>query len=184
MNRIKNTNLLEEVTRIRWAALRSLVVCTIATVLGYSILSRVFEFPTELPERIAFAFKANLFVLLWVLVAVGMVSRGRRQRVEDIWGSAFGPPSPSLSIKVAFLQNTLEQAVMAICVHLVLAVMISGPNLSLIIVSVFLFGLGRIFFYRGYSSGAGGRAFGMVTTALPILFGFVVAVSITLLKFF
>lgn len=39
--------------------------------------------------------------------------------------------------------------------------------MSLIVVAVALFGIGRMAFWFGYSHGAGGRAFGMALTALP-----------------
>lgn len=184
MKKYQGTDLRAEVNRIRWAALRSLIVCAAAYLLGYLLLPAAFDFPTELPERLTFVFQADLFIMLWVLFGSGMVSHGRRQRIEDIWGSAFGPPSPSLAIKIAFLQNTLEQAVMAVGAHLVLATLISGASLSVIVVSIALFGLGQISFYRGYSKGAGGRAFGMVTTALPTIFAFIASLILIALRLF
>lgn len=50
--------------------------------------------------------------------------------------------------------------------------------MGLIVASVALFALGRATFLRGYGKGAGGRAFGMVTTALPTLLGYAAALLI------
>src|SRR3546814_6818027 len=61
-----------------------------------------------------------------------MVSRGRFHSAIDNPGSAFAPPSPAIAVQVAFLQNTLEQAVAAVGAHLALATLISGPPLALI----------------------------------------------------
>ena len=61
-------------------------------------------------------------------------------------------------------------------VHLALATQLSGPPLALIIAAVLLFGIGRVAFLIGYPKGAGGRAFGMITTVLPTLAGFVLTI--------
>src|SRR3546814_5279956 len=57
-----------------------------------------------------------------------MVSRGRFHSAIDNPGSAFAPPSPAIAVQVAFLQNTLEQAVAAVGAHLALATLISGRS--------------------------------------------------------
>ena len=54
--------------------------------------------------------------------------------------------------------------------------------LSLIVVAVALFGVGRIAFLIGYPHGAGGRAFGMVTTTLPSIAGYALAIGLILFR--
>src|SRR3546814_18738634 len=98
-----------------------------------------------------------------------MVSRGRFHSAIDNPGSAFAPPSPAIAVQVAFLQNTLEQAVAAVGAHLALATLISGPPLALIPGAVFLFAIGRLTFLRGSRQGAGARAYGTVTTVIQPL---------------
>lgn len=134
---------------------------------AYFGLPLVFAFPTDLAGRLAFALQADLFILLWLAVAVRMVSRVRFVSAEDNRGAAYGPPSAKLAVKAAFLQNTLEQSVLAIGAHLVLATLIEGSALSLIVGAVVLFVIGRAAFLLSYPGGAGARAFGMVVTALP-----------------
>lgn len=172
-----------EVTKIRWAALRGFLFCAFTTGLGYYFLPKMINLPEEPFDKVTFVLRADLFVIFWVIFAVGVVSHGRRQNVKDIWGSAFGPPSTELAIKVAFLQNTLEQAFMAIFVHLALATLLPSKSLALILVGIFLFGIGRVTFYRGYPKGAGGRAFGIVTTVLPTIFGFILAIVLLSLRY-
>lgn len=165
----RDTSLRIEVQGIRTAAVKSLIVSAACFAAGYLLLPRYFIFPTTTLEALAFTLRVDLFVLLWVAVAVGLVSRARRQSMADIGGAAFGVPSESIRIKIAFLQNTLEQAFVAIGAHLVFSTLMQGPALSLIIVATALFAIGRITFYRGYPQGAAARAFGMVTTVIPTM---------------
>jgi hypothetical protein len=67
----------------------------------------------------------------------------------------------------AFLQNTLEQAFIAALGLLALATVEGEAALAYVVATVVLFSLGRAAFLRGYPRGAGGRAFGIATTALP-----------------
>lgn len=104
------------------------------------------------------------------------MSRGRRKSAEDIRGSAFAPPSERIAIPAAFLQNSLEQAVLASGVYLALVTLLSGAELSLIVSAIVLFCIGRMAFFRGYPGGAPGRGFGMVLTLLPTLLGLGLAI--------
>lgn len=155
--------------RVRRQAVRALFFCATVLVLARWYLPLVWTFPDGLAERIAFALQAAVFVLLWVVIGVRLVASGRYRFAEDNRGSAYGPPSPALAIKVAFLQNTLEQAVMAIGAYLALATLAPRDDLSLIVGGVILFAIGRATFLRGYPHGAGGRAFGVAVTALPMV---------------
>ena len=69
----------------------------------------------------------------------------------------------------AFLQNTLEQAFITSVATLALATVGGEAALAYIVATVVLFSLGRATFLRGYPHGAGSRAFGIATTALPAL---------------
>ena len=158
--------------------------CAVVLIASYSILPSIFVFPTDLAERIAFALKANLFVFAWVVLAVRMVSRVRFYSAEDNRGSAYTVPSEKIAVPRAFLQNTLEQAVIAAGAYVGLATLLSGNALAVIPASVLLFGIGRITFLRGYPKGAGGRAFGIVTTVLPSAAGYVWGIWLVLSQLF
>jgi uncharacterized membrane protein YecN with MAPEG domain len=157
---------------IRIAGLISLIALACAVPAGHFLLPMVFDFPVELPARLAFAAQASVFVWLCVVVGVGMVSTARRRSPADIGGSAAGPPSEKIAIHVAFLQNTLEQAVIAAGLYFALASLISGPWLSLIPVAVLFFVIGRVLFLVGYSKGVEGRALGMTLTMIPTVLGY------------
>ena len=165
---------------IRRSGLLALAVTLLAAFAAYHLLPLLWSFPQELPARLAFAAQASAFVLVWVLVGVGIVSTLRRFSPEDIGGSAFGPPSPRLAVPVAFLQNTLEQAVLAAGMYLALASLLAGPWLALIVVGVVLFGVGRVLFLRGYARGVFGRAFGMTLTMMPTLLGYLLVIALVI----
>lgn len=128
-------------------------------------------FPAAVADRIAFALQANILVVVVLVVAVQRVSSGRYRSAEDNRGSAFGKPSERIAIDLAFLQNTLEQCVIAWSVNLALAATVSGDMLVFVPCACVLFVVGRIAFRFGYPHGAGARAFGMAVTALPSLVG-------------
>ncbi len=158
--------------RIRLRGALAFVLCSTVLGLGVYWLPRWLSLPVDLADRLTFALRANLFVLIWLLIAVGIVSTIRRYSAEDNAGSAFSPPSARLAIPAAFLQNTLEQVVITMSAFLALATVEGEAALAYIVASLPLFALGRITFLRGYPGGAGARAFGMVTTALPSLGAF------------
>lgn len=165
-------DLAAEMARVRRQAALSFLFC--APVLATAVwwLPQQFEFPTEVGERLAFAARASLLIMLWVLIGVGTIARLRRKSAHDTAGSAYGPPSERLRVPLAFLQNTLEHAVLAAFAALALATVQGEAPLAFIVGMVVLFAIGRITFWRGYPRGSPGRAFGVVTTALPIMGAF------------
>lgn len=152
---------------VRRQAAWSFLLC--APVLGAAVwwLPQQFEFPAQMGERLAFAARASLLIVIWVLIGVGTIARLRRKTPQDNAGSAYGPPSEQLRVPLAFLQNTLEQAVLAAFAILALATVEGEAPLAYVVAMVALFAVGRITFRRGYPRGAPGRAFGIVTTLLP-----------------
>lgn len=154
------------------------IFCASILAAGSSLLRRFFTFPGDFDGALAFVLRADLFIALWVVVAIRMVSRIRFRSSADNAGSAFSPPSAQLRVPAAFLQNTLEQAFIAIVAHLALATLIAGSPLSLVPPAVLLFAIGRIAFLRGYPKGAGGRAFGMVLTMFPTILAYLWAIAL------
>lgn len=154
------------------------IFCASILAAGSSLLRRFFTFPGDFEGALGFVLRADLFIALWVVVAIRMVSRIRFRSSADNAGSAFSPPSAQLRVPAAFLQNTLEQAFIAIVAHLALATLIAGSPLSLVPPAVLLFAIGRIAFLRGYPKGAGGRAFGMVLTMFPTILAYLWAIAL------
>jgi cation transport ATPase len=101
-----------------------------------------------------------------------IASTTRRFSPEDIGGQAAGPPSERLAIKAAFLQNTLEQTVLAGGFYLALSAVAGEAWLALIPASAALFVVGRVLFYTRYHLGARGRSLGMALTMMPSVLGY------------
>lgn len=168
---------------IRWRTAIALVMTLAAFGAGFLVLPQFYQFPFQTSARLALAAQAGAFVLFCLLVAVMMVSLGRRQSADDIGGAANGPPSPQLAVRAAFLQNTLEQAVLTCGAMLAFAAIAEGEWLALLPVTTILFGIGRVLFYQGYAKGACGRALGMGLTLLPgaLLLLWVVGATVVLI---
>ncbi|HKQ11025.1 MAG TPA: MAPEG family protein [Rhizomicrobium sp.] len=154
-------------------ALLAFLFCVAVLGGAFVILPGYFSLPTDLAQRIAFAIQVDVFVLVWIVIGVRIVSRVRFYTAEDNAGSAYSVPSARIAVPRAFLQNTVEQTLIAVGAHLALATLISGSALILLPAATFLFAIGRIAFLVGYPYGASGRAFGMVVTVLPSLGGYI-----------
>ncbi|MGJ4908155.1 MAPEG family protein [Bradyrhizobium sp. HKCCYLS2033] len=130
-------------------------------------------------ERLAIALRLDLFVIVWLLAAIGNVARLRFFSAQDIAGSATTVASDAVRRGNAILQNTLEQAALAVTVHLGLAATLPHPA-PLLLTLVILFGLGRLLFWLGYAWGAAGRAFGFALTFYPTAFSLIVGLAVVL----
>jgi hypothetical protein len=128
-----------------------------------------------LAERLAYVLRADLFVFLWLVAAVANVANRRFFSAADIQGGGLSEPSPAIAIPGAVLQNTLEQTVLAVGSHLVLAVLLPPRGLVLIPLLVVLFCLGRALFWWRYKDGAAGRAAGFGLTFYPTVAAYGIA---------
>ncbi len=160
------------------------VVCAVMYGIAYLLLPRMLYFPDDVDSVLTFGAGASLFIVLWIMVGIGLVSRGRRLSAHDIRGSAYGQPSPRIAVYAAFLQNTLEQATVTTILLLAVLVLLRGQAMPFVGASVVLFAVGRVAFLRGYTGGAGARAFGMALTALPSVVAFGAAVAAVIERIF
>lgn len=126
-------DLAAEMVRVRRQAALSFLFCAPVLAMAVWWLPQQFEFPAEVGERLAFAARANLLIMLWVLIGVGTIARRRRKSAHDTAGSAYGPPSERLRVPLAFLQNTLEHAVLAAFAALALATVEGEAPLAFIV---------------------------------------------------
>lgn len=133
--------------------------------------------PEPLAERLAGALRWQLLPALTLAVGVGRVANGRFSSPGDIAGAGFGEPSERIAQARAVLQNTTEQVLLALIVHLALAA--SAPiGARLVPVLAMLFLAGRVLFAAGYGRGAAGRAFGFGLTFYPSVGGLVFALAL------
>ena len=167
------------------ASATAIAVCAVVLAAGYAWLpATLFGLTATMDEgeRIAFALKADLLVFLWLAGCLRAVSSGRFRSPADIRGSAYGPPSPAIAVRAAVLQNSLEQTVLVVGAHLVLAAVLRGEELVLIPPLVVLYFAGRASFAARYAKGAAARAFGMALTGASTIAAYAVAVSVMLAR--
>lgn len=160
------------------AVIAAALIITIGWLLGPPLVPPLPNFPA----RLAYALKADLFILLWLLLAVAIIATKRFKSPVDIAGSAFGPPSTLIAVDIAFLQNTLEQVVLAVGADLVLSALLRGQEMVLIPLHVLVFCIGRLAFRLGYAGGARGRSFGFSLTFHPTLAAYLLAIVLLILR--
>ena len=174
-SQLTEDELRQEQRKVRRGSGAAAAVCAVVYGLAYLFMPRMLHFPDDLDSALTFWAGAILFIVFWVMVGIGLVSRARRLSARDIRGSAYGPPSPRIAVYAAFLQNTLEQATVTIILLSAVVLLLRGQAMPFVFASVVFFAVGRVAFLRGYPGGAGTRAFGMALTALPNVVAFVVA---------
>ena len=118
-------------------------------------------------ERLAFAIWADAFIALWLGISIGLLARHRFFTPEDIDGGGLSRGSETANVLQSTLQNTLEQSVLAVLVHLAWSILMPVSWISAIPAAVFLFLCGRVLFARGYRGGAPSRALGFALTYYP-----------------
>lgn len=144
--------------------------CALAVTIGLFLLPPHLR-PFETPPRAQIWGTATLGPLFCLLAAVGAVANTRFFSRADIDAAAGGAPSETVRRLQAILQNTLEQAVLAIGTYGALSVFLPREMVMLPMVMAAAFVVGRIAFAAGYRKGAAGRAFGFGLTAYPTFFG-------------
>jgi hypothetical protein len=156
-------------------------VLTVVGLCGVSLLLPLDMLPLDEPGgRIAWALKWALVPVLTLMVSIMRVANHRFSTPEDIDGSGLTAGTPEVRVLRAVVQNTLEQAVLAVAAYAIWAVVMPYSWLRIIPIAVLLFVAGRVLFARGYAQGAPGRATGFGLTAYPT-FGMLVAVAVALL---
>ena len=159
----------------RGVALRMVAALCVTILVSLACLYRGAAAPTMLAGRLIGTARADVFVLCWLAAAIGNVARLRFFSTDDIAGSGSGTPSAAVDQAKGVLQNTLEQVVLAVPVHVALAVLLAS-SMPLIVALAALFAIGRLLFWIGYSRGAEARAFGFALTFYPSVAGLIVVV--------
>ena len=135
-------------------------------------------------ERLAFALWADVFIALWLGISIALLARHRFFTPEDIDGGGLTRGSETANILQATLQNTLEQTVLAVLVHLTWAILMPVSWMSAIPAAVVLFLCGRVLFLLGYRGGAPSRALGFALTYYPSVLMLIIVVVAAVWKAF
>lgn len=111
-------------------------------------------------DRLLYGLACTLPVAACLAAAIASVAAYRFFTPDDIGGAGLTPGTAELRVRSAILQNTLEQAALAIPVYLAAAMMLPERLLGMVAAASILFVIGRVGFARGYRGGAAKRAFG------------------------
>lgn len=161
---------------------RGVVPAALLTVAGFcsALLIPASALPVEEPgARIGWALSWSLLPVLAFMISIMRVANYRFSSPEDIDGSGLTVGTSRVLVLRAILQNTLEQAVLAIVTYAIWAAIMPLKWLRAIPIAALLFVAGRILFARGYERGAPGRAMGFGLTAYPT-FGMLVTLALLL----
>lgn len=131
----------------------------------------------NLESRLAFVFRWDLLIIFWLNVSIGTLARHRFFSPQDIDGSGLTSGTDRAKRYQAILQNTLEQVVLALTVHLACAVLLPVDQLAVLPIAAVSFTLGRLLFTFGYRRGAPARALGFALTFYPTVLLFILLVA-------
>ena len=155
------------------------IAATVFCVAFFEVVFRLTDFGLTPPGgidvsfRLTYALKCEVFAALCLLAGVGAIAN-RRFFIPDAIG---GGPSPSIEIEQRYVENTLEQLVLAMVAHLVLVVVVPDDSIRAVAILVILFVIGRATFWLGYHISGPARAFGFATTFYPTVAVYVYVVS-------
>ena len=173
-----------ELSEKQKGVVRGVIPAAVSSVIGLggaSLLIPMSALPAnEAGARLGWAMPWALLPTLTLMVSIMRVANYRFASPDDIDGSGLTPGTDRVLVLRAILQNTLEQAVLAVAAYSIWAAVMPLSWLRAIPVAALLFTTGRILFARGYDSGAGGRAMGFGLTAYPT-FGMLATMTVVLL---
>jgi hypothetical protein len=128
---------------------------------------RAWTVQPDLGQRLVLVAWAVLGPALALLACIARLAKHRFFTPADIHGSALTSGTERARLLQALLQNTLEQACLAVPVYAATGVLAPLVVLPMVPTAALLFVIGRIAFFAGYARGAPSRAFGFALTFYP-----------------
>ena len=144
---------------------------------GMAYLPTSLTVDSSMGERLAYALKADILVIFWLLHSIGRLAG---HHAGD--GSGLTAGTDKAKVLQSVLQNTLEQSVLAITLHLIWAVVMPVTWMPGIPAAAILFFIGRMFFVRGYTGGAPARALGFSLTFYPSMLMLLIIIAMLVLN--
>lgn len=142
---------------------------TIASLAAAIALAPSALLPAPAASHLTHALRYELAVLACLAINIGLLARHRFFTPDDIDGGGLSRGTAHAQLLQATLQNTLEQVVLAVGVHLVWAASMPREAQAAVPVAVALFTAGRLLFWLGYAHGAPARSLGFSLTFYPSL---------------
>jgi hypothetical protein len=153
--------------------LSGMIAALIVAIIGFIVV--IFWNPMHLSqaeaplEAIGALLKWDILLLIAVAGNIAIIARHRFFTPADIDGGGLTNGTERVRIFQATLQNTIEQTVLAFPIHLIWIVTMPRQWQSIVTLASMFFLIGRVFFWRGYASGAAARSFGFALTFYPSL---------------
>ncbi len=120
-----------------------------------------------LEERLATAFSASLVPAAFLGISIAHLAKHRFFSSDAIEGSLSAEQSEQTRVLQSVLQNTLEQALLAVLVYIAWSILMPAQWLSAIAVAALCFAIGRMLFIARYKKGASARAIGFTLSFYP-----------------
>lgn len=149
---------------------------------GIAFLPTSLTIDSSMGDRLAYALKADILVICWLLHSIGRLGGHRFNTPEDIDGSGLTTGTEQAKVLQSILQNTLEQTILAISLHLIWAVVMPVSWIPGILAAAILFFAGRFLFMRGYVGGAPARALGFSLTFYPSILMLLIIIATLVLN--
>ncbi|MEL7189677.1 MAG: MAPEG family protein [Pseudomonadota bacterium] len=124
--------------------------------------------PANFEERAPIWAVSAALPLMWLAIAIARVAQQRFSNDEDL-DPLMGRATARITSLNQQLQNTLEQAVLAIGAYSIWSVLASAEWGNLTLWCAVLFSVGRLLFFIGYANGAANRALGFALTFYPTI---------------
>jgi hypothetical protein len=119
------------------------------------------------PAALAHALRWDALVVACLAINIAMLARHRFFTPGDIDGGGLSTGTPTAHVLQSTLQNTLEQAVLALSTHAIWAAAMPHAWQAAVPAAAVLFLVGRVLFWHGYAHGAPARALGFALTFYP-----------------
>ncbi|MGZ3158502.1 MAG: MAPEG family protein [Burkholderiaceae bacterium] len=149
--------------------LTALAVCLIGFVTIFLWNPMRTSLPLPASTAIGLSLEWDILLMIALAINIALIARHRFFTPEDINGSALTTGTGKVRIFQATLQNTVEQTALAFPTHLIWAVTMPQQWQGIVPLAAIFFFSGRVFFWRGYASGAAARSFGFALTFYPSL---------------
>ena len=139
----------------------------VAFVFSATYVARIWGVGSDLASRVALGSWALLSPASTLFVCIARLAKHRFFTPEDIHGSALTNGTDKAKLLQALLQNTLEQACLAMPIYIATSIVAPASLLPLVPAAAAMFLVGRLFFFVGYANGAPSRAYGFALTFYP-----------------
>ena len=145
----------------------ALLTAAAAFAVAVTYVPRLWGAGADLASRVLVASWSLVLPALALFVCIARLAKHRFFTPEDIHGSGLTGGTDRAKLLQALLQNTLEQACLALPVYIATSIVAPAALLPVIPAAAAMFLVGRLFFFAGYANGAPARAYGFGLTFYP-----------------